>query len=69
MNVSFPGNFKNGFQLSLWVWESRGNKDLTGLLGLLSSIIALSPGSGAVDGHVSVLLPVPSTAICLMGFS
>lgn len=26
VNVSFPRNFKNEFQLSLWVWESEVNK-------------------------------------------
>lgn len=40
MDFFFPRNFRNGFQLSLWVQESGGSEgDLNGLLGPLSPIV------------------------------
>lgn len=57
---SFLRDFKNGFQLSLWVWEPEGNKDaLNGPLDFQSSVTARH------QAPELWLLPAPSFCLFL----
>ena len=55
VNISFLRNGKDGFQLSSWVWDFGGSKDVTGRHGLWCYRLVTRPRSCGLRAFLSLL--------------